>query len=302
MLDRFAASAFVLVSLLAAPAFQGHASTFKKAGQLREEGRHRECIVELEKIVKSADAPNDLKARAYYSLGCCQALLKDKKKAVDAVVKAIELGFSNAALLEEDPDIESVRKDPRIAAATKRLRAAESDRAMAAAREKLAAFQSFPFDFALTTIDGKRIAKEDLEGKVAIVDVWGTWCGPCRMEIPHFVELAKRYKAAPFAIVGLNEEGQLKGRRSVDDAAKLVREFAQVEKIPYPLALIDEKTIAQIPGFSGFPTTLFLDRTGKVRFVEVGYTELSELDGIVQALLQEGSGPKTGSAPAPERD
>src|SRR5262245_8869906 len=170
----------------------GYTIVFKKAGQLREDRQFKEAIAEFEKITKAADAPADLKAQSYYNIGCCWALLKDKKKATDAVVKALELGFTNVALLGEDPDIESIRKDPRIADTVKRLRSAEEERAIKDARAKLESFKGFPFAFELKTVDGKSISKKDLEGKVAIVDLWGTWCPPCRMEIPHFIELVKR--------------------------------------------------------------------------------------------------------------
>ncbi len=143
--------------------------------------------------------------------------------------------------------------------------------------------EPFAFDFDLEDVDGNRLAKADFAGKVLIVDVWGTWCGPCRMEIPHFVALDREYRDKGLQIVGLNFERESNAKV----AARNVREVRSEEGVSYPCALASRQIIGQVPDFGGFPTTLFLDRTGKVRLKLEGYHEMAYLKAAVEALLNE---------------
>jgi thiol-disulfide isomerase/thioredoxin len=295
----------------------------RKGEELYNAKKYAESIVEYEKVLAAADAPQDAKAHSAYNAGCCYALLGNKEKAVEFVVKSIDLGFYDFDHIAKDTDLDTVRDDPRLVEAMRRNRAkkdeqdAKEKRSMEEARKEMdtklmselpAALEKlrdpkgagFAFTFDLKTFDGKPISSKSLEGKVAIVDIWGTWCGPCLMEIPHFVEVAKRHKADPFAIVGLNDEDR-KQNRDRESAARKVASFAEKNGINYSLALIDTKTFEQVPDFEGYPTTLFLDRTGRVRLAETGYRPLAYIDAIVSALLKESAvGLREGSTGAPK--
>ncbi len=145
-------------------------------------------------------------------------------------------------------------------------------------------FSPFAFDFSVTDVTGKSISLSDLQGKVVIVDIWGTWCPPCRMEVPSFVKLQQTYGSQGLQIIGINyeepsdpEEVQ---RQAVVD---LIEEL----DINYPCALGTESIQAQIPFFEGYPTTIFIDRTGKVRSKVVGMHSYRELEAKVRELLVE---------------
>lgn len=140
----------------------------------------------------------------------------------------------------------------------------------------------FKFDFQLRDISGESLHKSEFQGKVLIVDIWGTWCPPCREEIPHFIALHQRYASAGLEIVGLNKENG-----SPEAQAQKVREFRDKFGIPYRCAIITDRIMAQIPDFEGFPTTLFFDKRGKLRLMYVGYHELRELQAVVENLLAE---------------
>ena len=143
----------------------------------------------------------------------------------------------------------------------------------------------FEFDFDLEDVSGNRLSKADLAGKVLIVDLWGTWCPPCRDEIPHFVTLNRKYQDQGLAVIGLNSEQT----RDKVKAVRLVREFCKSEGVDYPCAVVTEKILDQVPDLQGFPTTLFFDRTGRVRLRAVGYHDISFLQAAVEALLHEQS-------------
>ena len=178
--------------------------------------------------------------------------------------------------LESTKDLEPLRKLPAY-----KLAVEESVRAGIVA--EMASFESFPFTFELKDVDDSPVNLVDYKGKVTIVDVWGTWCPPCREEIPHFVDLYKRYNAKGLEIVGINcnEKGPAAEVRAT------IKAFVAETKIPYKCVLNDEKTEEKIPGFQGYPTTLFLDRSGKVRAMTVGYVAKAKLEAIVSTLLAE---------------
>ena len=146
----------------------------------------------------------------------------------------------------------------------------------------LARFHSFRFNLELPSVDGEKVSLADYRGKVVIVDFWGTWCPPCRDEIPHFVSLYHTYHAEGLDIIGVNYE-QVPGERAI----ALVRRFIAELHIPYVCVMGDDRTKRQVPGLSSFPTTLFIDRSGKVRFMLTGNMPQDALEAVVIALLAE---------------
>ena len=192
--------------------------------------------------------------------------------------------------MDKDQDLENVRALPAYAEFKTKVEETIREQAELARVQMgkeidnlLANNQPFDFNFELTDTDAKPITKAEFAGKVLIVDIWGTWCPPCRAEIPHFVKLQKTYEEAGLVIVGLNQE-------NADDqeaAVKLVQNFREQNEMNYRCALLNDETIAQVPEFRGFPTTIFFDRTGKVRAKVVGLHEYEYLERIVRKLLDE---------------
>lgn len=142
---------------------------------------------------------------------------------------------------------------------------------------------SYSFDFSLPSTDGQMVAKEDFAGRVLIVDIWGTWCPPCRLEVPHFVELQEEYEDQGLSVVGINYEGTT----DPDEAREAIAEFTADIPVNYPLLIGDEATQAQVPNFNAFPTTLFIDREGEVRLTLIGARSKAELEQVVKILLDE---------------
>jgi thiol-disulfide isomerase/thioredoxin len=221
-------------------------------------------------------------SRIYYNEACALAMDKKPAEALAILREAATAGFKDLALMEKDSDLESVRELPEFGEFVEQAKAARREEVKKEVDELFAATKPFDFNFELTDIEGDAIAKADFKGKVLIVDVWGTWCPPCRMEIPHFVELTKKYGEAGLAIVGLNSEGG-----SEEKSLKVVKEFHKENGMNYRCALIQRDTIDQIPDMEGFPTTLFFDRAGKLRAKVVGYHDFETLEAFVTRLLEE---------------
>jgi len=224
---------------------------------------------------------------ALYNQACARARLGRADPALAALEAALQAGYDDLARARRDPDLAALRELQRfedlLARATARRRAAEAREAGAA----LSSEPLFPYDLDVTTLDGERLRLADLAGKVVIVDYWGTWCGPCRAELPHFVRLAAEY-GDRLAVVGMTWE---RGQGGPEVIAR-VRAFAAELGVRYPLVLVtDDAELARVPRLEAFPTTLFLDRRGRVRARETGYRDLAALRALVEALLAEGSAP-----------
>lgn len=287
----FARPSLVILATLAAVSLgDGWASAWKEAARKMEDRDYKAAYASFEKVANDSSAPEEKRLNSTYNMGACQALLGNRARALDLVTKAIELGFSNEDLLAKDPNLKSIRGDKRIAEAIAKVKAKKEAEKRKEARTLLDSFKGqAPLEFDLKGLGGKPVSSKDLAGKVAIVDVWGTWCPPCRAEIPHFVALVEKYQGKPFAMVGLNEEGHLDkdaGPKAAAEAEKTVKDFAKAQKINYPLALLDRPTLEKLR-VSAFPTTYFIDRAGKVRLRLVGAHDFDDLDALVAELLAE---------------
>jgi thiol-disulfide isomerase/thioredoxin len=142
---------------------------------------------------------------------------------------------------------------------------------------------SYRFDFRLESIRGRTVRKAQFANRLLIVDIWATWCGPCVNEIPHFIDLHRRYGQDGLALVGINFEGGASQRED----RKAIKDFARKAGIDYPLAPGDESITDQIPDFRGYPTTLFIDGAGQVRLTLRGSRSLEELETFVGLLIND---------------
>ena len=225
---------------------------------------------------------DDFGQLVYYNEACSLALGGRTEPAIAALALAIGAGFVDLEHIENDGDLDSLRENEAFQALLGSL-GQESRRASQEQIDRLFAdHKPFEFDFVLPDLEETTLRLADYRGKVVIVDIWGTWCPPCRREIPHFVKLHEKYGESGLEIVGINYEGV-----EADEARTRIAKFAAEFGIPYPCLLGDDATREQIPGFRGYPTTLFIDRSGRVRLQLVGYQEMATLEGVVTSLLEE---------------
>ena len=143
-------------------------------------------------------------------------------------------------------------------------------------------FQGANFEFSLSDIEGSIVSKRDYAGRVLVVDLWATWCPPCRKGIPEFVKLQKKYKNG-VAVLGISMDAPETPSSTMD----AVRNFARAQRINYDIALGDTSVSNQIAGTMALPTTLFLDRDGRVRYIATGYHDYAKVEAITKLLLSE---------------
>jgi cytochrome c biogenesis protein CcmG/thiol:disulfide interchange protein DsbE len=128
-------------------------------------------------------------------------------------------------------------------------------------------------ELSIQTVNGKgQVTLDSLQGKVAIVDFWATWCGPCKQSFPKLEELAKQ-NSGKVQVVGI----------SVDDKSEGVADFAKSNGATFPIGWDDGHTIANRWKVDSMPTTYILDSSGKVRFIHAGYHD-GEADAIAKEL------------------
>lgn len=148
------------------------------------------------------------------------------------------------------------------------------------------------FGFEAENLNGVQVSSLDsrFADKVLVIDIWGTWCPPCRAEIPHLNDLYARYRDQGLEIVGVAFEHASSREDAVRGLNRFIREF----RIEYPILLggtpseVDLHAVfPDLEGFGGFPTTLVVDREGKVAELTVGFGPgvMEKLEAAVQASL-----------------
>jgi peroxiredoxin len=129
-------------------------------------------------------------------------------------------------------------------------------------------------ELVLKDIDGESLALSELRGRRVIVDLWATWCPPCKREIPHFVRLSNTYDSNDLVIIGISSEKEAT-IRSFRDRRRINYVLAAARNLPSPYR--DATSI---------PTTFFIDREGIIRDVLMGYHNFARLNARVIALDQ----------------
>ena len=115
-------------------------------------------------------------------------------------------------------------------------------------------------EFTLQTIEGKKVSLADLKGKVVLLNYWATWCGPCIRELPALKALYGKYKDQGFEVLAISVDAKQDWPQVID--------FAQKQQMSFPV-LFDQNTKG-LYGVEGYPTNIFIDREGKLRYRMLG--------------------------------
>jgi thiol-disulfide isomerase/thioredoxin len=130
--------------------------------------------------------------------------------------------------------------------------------------------------FSLRDLRGRSVRLGDFKGKVLLINFWATWCAPCLAEMPDLVKLQKRFGPRGLQIIGVTYPPQ--------DRASVRRMVRQL-KINYPILLGSGKVAGDYNVGDVLPTTIIIDREGKVRSRILGILESEEFDEKVKPLL-----------------
>jgi cytochrome c biogenesis protein CcmG/thiol:disulfide interchange protein DsbE len=132
-------------------------------------------------------------------------------------------------------------------------------------------------EFALKDADGKVVHLADYKGKVVLLDFWATWCGPCKIEIPWFMELQRANKDKGFEVLGVAMD---------DEGWETVKPFLADLGVNYRVVMGNDHTAQMYGGVDALPTTFLIDRAGKIAAVHVGLASKKDFVDGVEQLLQ----------------
>ena len=134
-------------------------------------------------------------------------------------------------------------------------------------------------EFELKDADGKTVRLSDYKGKVILLDFWATWCGPCKIEIPWFIQFERTYKDKGFAVIGvaMDEEGW-----------PVVKPFVTEMAINYRIVQGNDSVAQLYGGVEALPTTFLIDRSGKIAATHVGLNGKDDFENGIKKLLGDG--------------
>lgn len=133
-------------------------------------------------------------------------------------------------------------------------------------------------NFKVSTMSGQQISLANYRGRVLVLDFFATWCQPCRVSIPHLVEMNRKYGKQGLYVLGM----------SADEDGEGVKAFADHNRITYPIALAGESTLADF-GVRSVPVMFVIDKRGRVAEVYRGFTDevARSTEQLIKKLLAE---------------
>ena len=144
-------------------------------------------------------------------------------------------------------------------------------------------------DFTLETLEGRSLRLSDLRGKAVLLNFWATWCGPCKIEMPWFVELQNEYGPQGLQIVGV----------AMDDSSKEdIAKFAKDMGVNYPVLLGKEAVGDAYGGVPALPESFFISRDGKIVDRILGLEGKADIEDAVKKALNSQPGASQTTAAA----
>jgi thiol-disulfide isomerase/thioredoxin len=134
-------------------------------------------------------------------------------------------------------------------------------------------------DFTLPSLDGPNLRLQEQRGRVVMINFWASWCGPCRLEMPHLARLYEKYRGSGFTVLAVN----------IDESPQKAASLATQLGMRFPVLLDTDKKVSRLYDLSTMPSTVLVDRDGRVRYVHRGYRDGYEetYDKQIRELLRE---------------
>jgi thiol-disulfide isomerase/thioredoxin len=132
----------------------------------------------------------------------------------------------------------------------------------------------------LETLDGKKLKLADYAGKVVFINLWATWCGPCRIETPELIKLSKEYKARGVEFIGLVSPGN-------DPEPERVKAFVREQEVTYTIAYSEDEFFASLmQGRNSIPQSYIITRDGHILKRFIGFSPVQTLPQLRETLEQ----------------
>lgn len=131
-------------------------------------------------------------------------------------------------------------------------------------------------DFTLKDSNGTQVKLSDYRGKVVLLNFWATWCGPCKIEIPWFMEFEQKFKDQGFAVLGVSMD---------EDGWEAVKPYLEQRKINYRVLMGDDSVGNLYGGIDSLPSTFVIDRDGKIASVHIGLVGKRDYQDEIEHLI-----------------
>lgn len=131
-------------------------------------------------------------------------------------------------------------------------------------------------DFELRDSNGNMVRLSSFKGKVVLINFWATWCGPCKIEMPWFNEFHAALKDQGLVVLGVAMD---------DDGWSVVRPYIAAKRISYPILLGTDAVASLYGGVESLPTTLIVDREGRIAAVHIGLVSRRTYESDIQPLM-----------------
>jgi len=135
-------------------------------------------------------------------------------------------------------------------------------------------------DFELKSLEGRQVRLSEYRGKAVLLNFWATWCAPCKIEMPWFVDLQKQYASQGLQVIGVAMD---------DSGEEAIAKFAREMGVNYPVLIGKEAVGDAYGGVEFLPTTFFIDRQGKVVDRVFGLVSHSDIEDDVKKALGPGA-------------
>jgi peroxiredoxin len=134
-------------------------------------------------------------------------------------------------------------------------------------------------DFALPARDGGTVRLSELRGQVVMINFWATWCGPCRQEMPLLEQIHAKYEPLGFTLLGVN----------VEPDSTPAQDWLKRVSVSFPILFDRENRVSEQFGVEAMPSTVLIDREGRVRHVHRGYKpgDESTYADLIRSLVKE---------------
>lgn len=131
-------------------------------------------------------------------------------------------------------------------------------------------------EFSLKDSNGREVKLSEYKGKVVLLNFWATWCGPCKIEIPWFVDFEQKFKDRGFAVLGVSMD---------EDGWESVKPYIEDRKINYRMVIGNDEVADLYGGVSSLPTSFMVDQNGRIASVHVGLVSKSVYQNEIEQLL-----------------
>lgn len=131
-------------------------------------------------------------------------------------------------------------------------------------------------DFTLTTLDGEEITLRELRGNPVVINFWGTWCGPCRAEMPAIEAVYNQYRDEGLVVLAINDA----------EPPNLVNAFVTDLGLTFPIVMDPQREVQFLYMVRAFPSTYFVDREGVIQRAVYGSMTQPVIDGHVREIIE----------------